>query len=116
MAMPRTASSCGIFCRMGGAGRSTWEANPTPSCWPTVLSCAKQKVKSGGKRRGCGGRDPDQFAGTKISKLIAEFHSLGDCRKHPVPAGAEAHPQERRLCTRFAGIFFLWNRRGTPKA
>src|SRR6267378_4773581 len=75
----------------------TWDANPTPSCWPTVLSCAKQKVKSRGKRRGCGGRAPGQFAGTKISKIIAEFHSLADGRKRPVPAGAEAHPQERRL-------------------
>src|SRR6267378_7046388 len=97
MAMPRTASSCGIFCRMDGASRPTWDANPTLSCRPTVLPCAKQKVKSGGKRRGWGARAPDQFGDTKTSKLIAEFHSLADGRKRPVPAGAEAHPQERRL-------------------
>jgi len=56
-----------------------------------------KKVKSGGKRRGCGGRAPNQSADTKTSKLIAEFHSLADGRKRPIPAGAEAHPQERRL-------------------
>src|SRR5258708_5293109 len=97
MAMPRAASSFGIFWRRGGAGRSTRDANPTLSCRPTVLSCAKQKVKSGGKRRGCGGRAPNQFADKKTSKLIAEFHPLADGRKRPIPAGAEAHPQERRL-------------------
>src|SRR6266481_8924278 len=116
MAMPRTASSCGIFCRMGGAGRSTWDASPTLKllAYGSIVREAKGQIRT--KRRGRRGRAPDQFAGMKISKLIAEFHSLADCRKRPVPAAAEAHPQERRLRTRFSGIFFLWIRCRTQKA
>ena len=79
-------------CRPLNAGR---KSDAKLQAYGSTVREAKGQIRR--KERGCGGRAPDQFADTKTSKLIAEFHSLADGRKRPIPAGAEAHPQERRL-------------------